>query len=104
MSAPGIRTPLTPDQRARLSRRSLEPSTHERASVYLLLAEAHARLWAAGAGQRGQHQHQHQHQQQQQQECPKARRVLDEAVREFAGTSEEVRLYVFPTLGVSKGI
>jgi tetratricopeptide repeat protein 21B len=44
MAAPGVRAPLTPGQRQRLGRRLAEPSTSERASVYLLLAQALQRL------------------------------------------------------------
>jgi hypothetical protein len=47
LAAPGVRAPLTAEQRERLARRGLEPSDHERASAFLLLAEVHARLWAA---------------------------------------------------------
>lgn len=46
MAAPGIRAPLSAEQRERLSKKGLEPSTHERAGVYLLLAEVHQKLWA----------------------------------------------------------
>jgi hypothetical protein len=60
LAAPGVRTPLSPAQRERLARGGLAPSDHERASVFLLLAEVHSKLWdarhpaapapAAGAG------------------------------------------------------
>lgn len=39
MSMPGVRTALTPAQRERLGRKGLEPTLHERATIYLLLAE-----------------------------------------------------------------
>ncbi len=39
MNLPGVRTALTPQQRARVARRVVEPTVYERASVYLLLAE-----------------------------------------------------------------
>lgn len=39
MTMPGVRSALTPRQRARLRLRAAEPTLHERASVYLLLAE-----------------------------------------------------------------
>ena len=45
MAAPGIRAPLSQEQRDRLSKKGLEPSAHERASVFLLLAEVHQKLW-----------------------------------------------------------
>lgn len=58
LAAPGVRAPLSPEQRDRLARRGLEPSLHERASVFLLLADVLQRLWeqarpeaAAGQGQ-----------------------------------------------------
>lgn len=44
MALPGVRTALTPQQRQRLGRRVVEPSLHERATVYLLLAEVLSRL------------------------------------------------------------
>ncbi|GBF90474.1 hypothetical protein Rsub_03470 [Raphidocelis subcapitata] len=113
LAAPGVRAPLSAEQRERLSRRGLEPSLHERASVFLLLAEVLQRLWAQA------HQLQPQPQPQQGQlqgpgrgaggggaagvaagrrpageeaECPEARKLLAEALREFAGTAEEARV------------
>lgn len=44
MNLPGVRTPMTPQQRARLVRRVTEPTLYERATVYLLLAECLGRL------------------------------------------------------------
>jgi hypothetical protein len=44
MNLPGVRTALDPKQRQRLTRRVVEPSTHERASIYLLLAEVLSRI------------------------------------------------------------
>jgi hypothetical protein len=44
MSMPGVRTTLTPQQRAKLGRAATTPSLHERATVYLLLAEVLTRL------------------------------------------------------------
>ncbi len=43
MAMPGVRTALTPAQRERLVKRGLEPSLHERASIYLLLVEVLAK-------------------------------------------------------------
>lgn len=44
MSLPGVRTALTPQQRARLTRRVVEPTLHDRASLFLLMAEVLSRL------------------------------------------------------------
>lgn len=44
MSLPGVRSPATPEQAARLARRGCLPSVHERASIFLLLAEAITQL------------------------------------------------------------
>lgn len=44
MNLPGVRTVLTAQQRARLGRRVTDPTTHERATIYLLLAEVLSRL------------------------------------------------------------
>jgi tetratricopeptide repeat protein 21B len=44
MALPGVRAALTPGQRQRLGRRLAEPSTSERASAYLLLAQVLQRL------------------------------------------------------------
>jgi tetratricopeptide repeat protein 21B len=40
MALPGVRTPLTPAQRQRLAAKGAEPSLHDRASLYVLMAEA----------------------------------------------------------------
>ena len=44
MNLPGVRSPLTPQQRARMTRRVIEPQLHERATIYLLLAHVLSRL------------------------------------------------------------
>ncbi len=44
MALPGVRTALTPQQRARQIRRTAEPTMHERASLFLLMAEVLSRL------------------------------------------------------------
>lgn len=44
MNLPGVRTALTPQQRARLNRKVVEPTLHERATIYLLLADVLARM------------------------------------------------------------
>lgn len=46
MALPGVKAQLTPAQRQRLGRRLAEPSTSERASIYLLLAQVLQRLSA----------------------------------------------------------
>jgi tetratricopeptide repeat protein 21B len=40
MGLPGVRSPAAPEQAARLAKRGCLPSLHERASIFLLLAEA----------------------------------------------------------------
>ncbi len=44
MNLPGVRTALTPQQRSRLNRKVVEPTLHERATIYLLLADVLARM------------------------------------------------------------
>ena len=45
INLPGVRTALKPEQRDRLgARRIQEPSMHERATIYLLLADVLGRL------------------------------------------------------------
>jgi len=44
MSLPGVRQPLTTQQRARMTRRVIEPQLHERATIFLLLAQCLSRL------------------------------------------------------------
>ncbi|KAI8469287.1 MAG: intraflagellar transport protein [Monoraphidium minutum] len=102
LAAPGVRAPLTPEQRDRLAKRGLEPSTYERAGVFLLLAEVHQKLWAARAGARAARQEPGGKggggggggaaQAVAAGESPEARKLLAEAVKEFAGSSEEVRV------------
>ncbi|MEW5298948.1 MAG: hypothetical protein WDW36_002017 [Sanguina aurantia] len=77
MSLPGVRKPLTPQQRARMGPRSriLEPSLHERATVYLLLAEVISRLAKVP-------------------NAPEATKYIQDAISEFRDSSEEVRVTV----------
>lgn len=109
LSLPGVQSAPTPEQTARLARRGCLPSLHERASIYLLLADVIMRLAKGG-------------------EAPEARKVrtqcahahglvvpacvacarssthpthtcaatqyLAEAVAKFTGTREEVRVMV----------
>ena len=44
MGLPGERTRLAPQQRARMTRRVIEPQQHERVSIYLLLAQCLSKL------------------------------------------------------------
>lgn len=44
MSLPGVRVQLKQEQRARMTRRVIEPQQHERASIFLLLAQVLSRL------------------------------------------------------------
>lgn len=51
LQLPGVRAALTSrEQRERLAKKGMEPSTHERASVFLLLAEVHSKLWQRTQG------------------------------------------------------
>ncbi|KAF8072682.1 TTC21B [Scenedesmus sp. PABB004] len=76
MALPGVCSAASPEQAARLARRGCLPSLHERATVFLLLAEVVGRLSPGGR------------------EAPEARKYLAEAVREFEGTREEARVMV----------
>ncbi|KAL6760145.1 intraflagellar transport protein [Haematococcus lacustris] len=85
MNLPGVRSPLTAQQRARLTRRVAEPSLHERASVYLLLAEVLARSSKLP-------------------EAPEAKKYIQDAIREFEGSSEEVRVTIADSeLAIARG-
>lgn len=54
LQLPGVRSPLASrEQRERLAKKGMEPSTHERASVFLLLAEVHSKLWQGTQGSSG---------------------------------------------------
>uniref|UniRef100_A0A7S0S5T6 Tetratricopeptide repeat-like domain-containing protein n=1 Tax=Chlamydomonas leiostraca TaxID=1034604 RepID=A0A7S0S5T6_9CHLO len=75
MNLPGMRTALTPQQRARLGRRVVEPTLHERATTYLLLADCLGRLSKLP-------------------DAPEAKKYINDAIREFEGTSEEVRVTI----------
>ncbi|PNW81978.1 hypothetical protein CHLRE_06g268800v5 [Chlamydomonas reinhardtii] len=75
MNLPGVRTALTVQQRARLGRKVVEPTLHERATVYLLLADVLARQSKIP-------------------DAPEAKKYIQDAIREFEGTSEEVRVTV----------
>lgn len=75
MNLPGVRTALTPQQRARLNRKVVEPTLHERATIYLLLADVLARMSKIP-------------------DAPEAKKYIQDAIREFEGTSEEVRVTV----------
>ena len=45
INLPGVRTPLKPEQKQKLAgRRVIEPSLHERATIYLLLADVLGRI------------------------------------------------------------
>ena len=44
MSLPGVRSPASPEQAARLAKRGCLASVHERARIYLLLAEVITRI------------------------------------------------------------
>ncbi|KAF6259487.1 intraflagellar transport protein [Scenedesmus sp. NREL 46B-D3] len=76
MALPGVRTAATSEQAARLAKRGCLPSVHERCSIYLLLVDTIGKL------NKGQ------------QETPEAKNYLADAVREFKGTCEEVRVMV----------
>ncbi|GIL85609.1 hypothetical protein Vretimale_13293 [Volvox reticuliferus] len=75
MNLPGVRTPLTAQQRARLGRKVVEPTLHERATIYLLLADVLTRISKMP-------------------DAPEAKKYIQDAIREFEGTSEEVRVTV----------
>eukprot|EP00798_Chlamydomonas_sp_ICE-L_P019308 gene19309-25961_t len=75
MNLPGVRVALNPTQRARLQRSTSEPSLHERATVYLLLVEVLCKLSKLP-------------------DVPEAKKYITDAIREFEGTSEEVRVTV----------
>ena len=76
MQLPGVRSALKPEQRAavqaRAGRRVVEPTLHERATIYLLLADVSGRLSKLP-------------------DAPEAKKYISDAMREFEGTSEEVR-------------
>lgn len=76
MQLPGVRSALKPEQRAavqaRAGRRVVEPTLHERATIYLLLADVLGRLSKLP-------------------DAPEAKKYISDAMREFEGTSEEVR-------------
>ena len=44
MGLPGVRSSLSTQQSARMTRRVIEPQLHERATIYLLLAQCLSRL------------------------------------------------------------
>ncbi len=44
---PGVRSPLTGAQRAKLGKKVVEPTTHERATIYLARADVLSKLAAA---------------------------------------------------------
>ncbi|KXZ45770.1 hypothetical protein GPECTOR_50g563 [Gonium pectorale] len=75
MNLPGVRTALSSQQRARLGRKVVEPTLHERATIYLLLADVLARISKIP-------------------DAPEAKKYIQDAIREFEGTSEEVRVTV----------
>ncbi|GLC77752.1 hypothetical protein PLESTB_000959000 [Pleodorina starrii] len=75
MNLPGVRTPLTTQQRGRLGRKVVEPTLHERATIFLLLAEVLAKISKIP-------------------DAPEAKKYIQDAIREFEGTSEEVRVTV----------
>ncbi|EFJ52945.1 hypothetical protein VOLCADRAFT_78980 [Volvox carteri f. nagariensis] len=75
MNLPGVRTPLSAQQRARMGRKVVEPTLHERATIYLLLADVLARISKIP-------------------DAPEAKKYIQDAIREFEGTSEEVRVTV----------
>jgi len=85
MNLPGVRTPLRSEQRQRLTRRVFEPTLHERATIYLLLAEVLGRLSKLP-------------------DAPEAKKYISDAIREFEGTSEEVRVTVADSeLAIARG-
>ncbi|KAG2502129.1 hypothetical protein HYH03_000619 [Edaphochlamys debaryana] len=75
MNLPGVRTQLSAQQRSRLGRKVTEPTLHERATIYLLLADVLARISKIP-------------------DAPEAKKYIQDAIREFEGTSEEVRVTV----------
>lgn len=122
MSLPGVRSCAAPEQAARLAKRGCLPSLHERASIFLLLAEAITQQGLPGAAadaRKVSHarlkpsdpEGVHVHWQAARLPwtaaracleaegpcvCTPARcpQVLQEAVREFEGTREELRVVV----------
>ena len=71
MNLPGVRTAMSPQQRARFTRKVVEPSLHERATIYLMLADLLAKMSKMP-------------------DAPEAKKYVQDALREFEGTSEEV--------------
>jgi len=85
INLPGVRTALKPEQRARLGPRVQPPTLHERASIYLLLADVLGRLSKLP-------------------DAPEAKKYISDAIREFEGTSEEVRVTVADSeLAIARG-
>jgi len=82
MGLPGVRTPLTPAQRqSRAALRAAgrpvasEPTLHERVTLFLMMAEVLAKTSKLP-------------------DAPEAKKYIQDATREFEGTSEEVRVAV----------
>ncbi|KAG1671374.1 hypothetical protein FOA52_002984 [Chlamydomonas sp. UWO 241] len=81
----GVRTALKPEQRARLGPRVATPTMHERATIYLLLADVLGRLSKLT-------------------DAPEAKKYISDAMREFEGTGEEVRVTVADSeLAIARG-
>ncbi|KAK9829513.1 hypothetical protein WJX72_006291 [[Myrmecia] bisecta] len=83
MAMPGVKRAMSQNSRKRLTgKRVVEPSVAERVTIYLLLAQV---LNTAG-------------------KVPEATKVMQDALREFKGTSEEVRITIANSdLAVARG-